>query len=117
METDKSGRKEMIKQYKEQLPTMGVFMVKNINDKRIFIKSASNMYNPFESTKFQLKMGSHYCRDLQSDYTRLGDEAFRYEVLDTLKRNENPFYDYKADLVELVNLWREKLADDGYTFY
>jgi hypothetical protein len=48
--------------------------------------------------------------ELQQDWQRLGAEQFRFEVLDTLKPRDEPGSDYRSELDDLLQMWREAMA-------
>jgi hypothetical protein len=58
----------------------------------------------------QLSMGGHVNAALQSDWNRLGADAFAFEVLDTLEPKDTPGYDPTDDLRVLEGLWLDRLS-------
>lgn len=58
----------------------------------------------------QLRMGMHPNRELQAEWNAGGDEAFAFEVLDTLSHADGPGADPAADLRILELMWLEKLT-------
>ena len=110
-------KKEIKRKYKETLPPMGIFLIKNLTNGKVFIGSSLNLPGKKNSSEFQLKMGSHMNRQLQEDYKLSGPDNFRYEVLDYLDSKEGTDYDYSNDLSTLLELWADKLevnADNCY---
>lgn len=55
---------------------------------------------------------------LAADWRTHGSGAFTFQVLEELKRrpDQTPA-EFQADLKELVDLWREKLAAEGCLLY
>ncbi len=111
---DKKGMK---RQYKQHVPPMGIFQIKNLVNGKILIGSAKNLHGQINSCKFQLKHGLHMNRALQLDYTQLGEGKFSFEVVDYLEPRKEPNYDSTADLKTLEEMWLDKLQpydEKGY---
>jgi len=110
-------RKELKNKYKQTLHPMGVYQIKNISNGKIFIGNSKNLQAAFNSNMFQLKMGMHSSKELQRDFTTLGEDKFSFEVLDILEHKKEINCDYTDDLVVLEEVWIEKLQpydDKGY---
>jgi GIY-YIG catalytic domain len=103
------NKKELIKQYKQTVQPMGVYQIKNLKNGRIFIGSAQDLRGKLNSNRFQLKNGSHFNKELQTDFNEIGEEGFSFEVLDHLKPKEETGIDYKEELKVLEEMWMEKL--------
>lgn len=97
------------REYKQTVPPMGVYQIKNLANGKILVGCSKNLPGKINSHRFQLKMGSHRNRMLQSDYNSLGAESFSFEVLDLLEPQEDPKYDYTGDLEVLEKMWLERL--------
>lgn len=110
-------RKALIRQYKETRRPMGVFRVYNTLADRSFVGSSKDLPSVLNRERFQLSHGSHPNRLLQEDWNRLGPEAFRFEVLDTLSPAEEADGDPSPDLRVLEQLWLEKLSPYGERGY
>lgn len=110
-------RKALIRQYKETRRPMGVFRVYNTVADRSFVGSSKDLPSVLNRERFQLSHGSHPNRLLQEEWNRLGSEAFRFEVLDTLSPAEEADVDPSPDLRMLEQLWLEKLSPYGERGY
>jgi len=110
-------KKELKKQYKQTVPPMGIYRIKNLANGKIFLGSSLNLHGKANSYKFQLKSGLHVNSGLQKDYTIFGEENFVFEIVDTLEPNEDLNYDYRNDLKVFLELWIEKLQPFGETGY
>ncbi|MCX6174164.1 MAG: GIY-YIG nuclease family protein [Ignavibacteriales bacterium] len=110
-------KKEMKKQYKQTLPFMGIYQIKNFINGKIFIGNSKNLHGKSNSYKFQLNSGLHINRDLQEDYIKYGEQNFTFEILDTLEPKDDPAYKYDDDLKTLEDLWLEKLQPFGEKGY
>lgn len=110
-------RKELKKRYKETLPPMGIYQIRNLINGKIFVGSSKNLHAKLNSYRFQLEQGSHMNRELQEDYIQFGEKNFSFEVVDYLKPKEDLDYDYGEDLTVLEEMWLEKLQpydEKGY---
>ncbi len=111
------NKRELIKQYKQNPPEMGIFRIKNKINGKILIGKAKNITGKLNSVKFQLKNGSYFIKELQEDYNNSGEENFIFEKADILKPKEDIAYDYTEDLELLEEMWLEKLQpynEKGY---
>ena len=61
-------------------------------------------------SRVKTQKGAHPNRELQSDWNRLGEGVFVFEVLDTLKPSDQPGWDPAGDLRVLEEMWLEKLS-------
>jgi len=110
-------KKEIKKQYKQTLPQMGIYQIKNLKNGKILIGSSLNLHAKSNSYLFQLKSCTHMNSELQKDYNTFGENAFIFEILDTLEPKDDLNYDYREDLEVLEELWKEKTTpygDKGY---
>jgi group I intron endonuclease len=110
-------RKEIKRKYKQTSPPMGVYQIRNQVNGKIYIGSSKNLTGIFNRYKFQLKNGSHMNSELQKEFSQFGEESFCFEVLDNLKIQDDPLYNYDDDLKTLEELWLEKLQpydEKGY---
>jgi hypothetical protein len=110
-------KKELKKAYTAQGTQAGVYKVECIENRRILLGSSTNAPGILNSHRFQLKMKSHRVPELQEDWDRFGAEKFSFEMVDTLKQKDDPAVDIKEELLELENLWREKLEKENRLFY
>ena len=113
----KMNKKELKKQYKQNIQPMGVFQVKNLKNGKIFIDSGINLQGKINGCRFQLSLGSHMNRILQEDFNKDGINKFSFEIIDYLKPKEDIKMDYSDDLKALEEIWIEKLQpfdEKGY---
>lgn len=109
-----TDRRERIREYKERARPMGVFRVRNLATGDSLIGSSVDLPSMLNRQRFQLEMGSHPNRALQDDWARLGESSFELEVLDTLDPSRDPDCDPADDLLELEELWAQRVqAQDG----
>ncbi|WP_405171346.1 DUF2087 domain-containing protein [Paenibacillus sp. FSL H8-0280] len=109
-------RKELQEQAKEVKTEAGVYQIRNERNGKVYIDSTLNL-KTINGQRFMLQMGSHLNRRLQAEWNEYGETAFVIEVLETLKQDDNPYYDPKDALAKCLNRWFEQLepyGDQGY---
>ena len=109
-------KKELKRLYKEWKPQAGVYQIKNTKNQKIFIDSTMNL-KTINGKKFALNLGGHVNKSLQEDWNRFGEEAFVFEVLETLKVKENGYFDAKDALKKLKQKWLDTLQPYGERGY
>ena len=112
-----TDRKELLRQYKQTVPQMGIFQIMNTMNGKLFIGKAKDVNGIINSNKFQLKIGRHFNKRLQEDYNAFGENGFDFKVLDCLKPREDPSFDYSEELQILEDMWLEKLRPFGEKGY
>ena len=110
-------KKEVKKNYKQTMTPMGVYVIKNLANAKIFIGSSKNIPGRINRHKFQLQFGGEEIKELMDDYKKYGEENFSFEILDLLKPKDDPDYDYTEDTKVLEELWIEKLQPFGERGY
>ncbi len=106
------GRRALVRQYKETGPVAGVYAIRNLPEGKLLVASAMNLAGALNRERFELRLRTHRNRALQADWDRLGDAAFVFEPLQELKRRDDPAFDPRAELADLLSLWREELLGD-----
>jgi len=109
--------KQLKKNYQQNAPPMGVFLIRNIVNDKVFLGSSLNLPGIINRHKFQLTNGNHPNKELQSDWNELGSNKFAFEIVDELQTRPGAGLDHRAELDSLENLWLEKLqpfGDRGY---
>lgn len=105
------------REYKESEIPMGVYRIWNKQGDRSLVGSSLNLRGILNRSRQELKLGGHRNRELQCDWNALGEEAFEFEILDTLPPRNEPGYDVRRELKVLEDLWLERLEpyeDRGY---
>lgn len=109
-------KRALTKQYKQSPPLMGILLVRNLANGKIFIDSAQNVQGRLNSCKFQLTMGSHMNHALQEDFKKYGEASFTFEIVDTMEPKETTAENVK-DIKQLEEMWLEKLQPFGEKGY
>jgi hypothetical protein len=112
-----SDRRALSRQYKEAPPPMGVYAIRNLANGRVYVDASANPQGALNRHRFELARKCHRNRALQQDWNAQGEENFRCEVIDTLKKSEDPAFDAGAELAALLALWRTELECDGASGY
>ncbi|MEC1640747.1 GIY-YIG nuclease family protein [Schinkia azotoformans] len=112
-------RKKELKQiYKEMPIEGGVYQIKNNQNGKVFIGSTRN-FKTLNGLKFSLEAGtaSPTNKELQEDWSYYGADIFSIDILETLKKKDDPYFNEKEALVELEDKWLEQLQpyeESGY---
>ncbi|WP_338754541.1 GIY-YIG nuclease family protein [Bacillus sp. FJAT-52991] len=102
-------RKKQLKQmYKEITVEAGVYQIKNNENGKIFIGSTKNL-KTLNGLKLMLETDSHSNKELQEEWSQLGKNAFTFEVLEILKKQDDPYFNEKEALSEIEKKWLEQL--------
>lgn len=106
MAIDKSERKRIIDEYRQQKVYMGVYQLRNAKNGRAFIESASNLKSRELTLRMMLDDGRHPNRLLQQDWDECGSEAFEYSVLEEVEAKPDATPHEKARALEAMKaLW------------
>lgn len=103
--------------YKASRRPIGVFLIRNLVNDKVFVGSSMDLTAIFNRIRFQLAAGAHPVKDLEADWKRLGAAKFEFEIAEELVPREDMNFDYKSELELLEDLWLEKLqpyGDRGY---
>lgn len=109
-------KKALKQQYKEITIEAGVFQIKNTVNGKIYIGSTKNL-RTLNGVKFMLENGGHTNKELQAEWNQYGKDAFVIEVLEKLKKKEDPYYNEKEALAELEEKWLSDLHPYGEIGY
>ena len=103
--------------YKQGFVPVGVFVIRNTRDQRIYLGGSRNLEGAMNRHRFELTTRSHRNRQMQADWSRHGAQGFAFEVLDRIRQSDRPDFDYAAELAALLQLWRDELAVSGAAMY
>lgn len=104
-----SRQRELKRHYKAQPPAMGVWVARSRATGRVFVDASMNVDGAINRARFELGMGRHKSSALLQEWRDHGPDNLQFEVVDTLKRVEDPLHDYADDLAALLALWQEEL--------
>ena len=110
-------KKELKHQYQEIEVVAGVYQIKNNVNGKLFVESTRNL-KTINGVKFTLNNNTHMNKELQSDWDNFGKEAFSFEILETLKKDESdPYFNEKEALKAMEQKWFDRLQpfhENGY---
>lgn len=109
-------KKELKQLYKETPVEAGVYQIKNTINGKIFIGSTRNL-KTLNGVKFTLEKGGHVNKKLAEEWAEYGKDAFLFEVLEILKKQNNPYFNEKEELAKLEEKWldeRKPFGENGY---
>jgi hypothetical protein len=102
-------RKALTRLYKETPRAMGIGLVRNAANGKVLLLAGQDIGALLNRHRTELRFGAHRNVELQRDWTAAGEEAFEFEVVDTLGPRDAPGHDPTDDLRALEQLWLEKL--------
>ena len=77
-------RKEILQEYKERKMVGGVYTITNQTNGKYVIDHSPNLQSVQNHFQFATKMGSPMQLKLKKDWTELGAQAFKLEILEEL---------------------------------
>jgi len=98
------------RQYREAGPAMGVYAIRNRASGRVVVRASLNLEGSMQRDRFELHLKRHRDPVLLAEWLRDGPESFDFEVVDRLKRRDEPGFDPRAELAALLTMWTEELA-------
>ncbi len=120
---DKAKRKELGYNYAHTHRPMGVYRILNTGNDKSYVGSSLNLDGVWNKHKFMLGIKSHDNKELQADWNEYGEASFTFEILESIKPEEDFVADvqdlkkYRDRLPELEEKWMEKLAPYGERGY
>lgn len=111
------SRKDLINEYKQMKPRMGIFAIRNRANGKLYVIRANDLDRVGNAEKFKLESGGHPNRELQQDWYDFGADKFVYEELHELKYSDDPAIDKKSELLALEQLTVEELQPFGEKGY
>jgi len=105
---DKARRKELTEGYAERKQPMGVYAVRCSASGEVWVAWTKNLDKRQNALWFEARMGNSREKAFQAAFTRHGEDAFSYEILEELEET-NP-HTLKTLLPERATHWRDKLG-------
>ena len=81
---DKSRKKELARDFKEQKSKPGIFAVRCTASGEVWVAKAPNLGNRQSGLWFQLQMGGFPGKELQAAWKKHGEAAFVFEILEEI---------------------------------
>lgn len=114
---DKQAKKKYREEFENKKVAMGILAVRNKQNGKIFLKPTLNKEAWINKAKFMLKNGQFENTKLQYEWITLGEDLFSFEMLEVLKENENPFFDYQKELSKMKQVLYESLLKKNIEHY
>jgi hypothetical protein len=102
-------KKQLKKDYQQTPRAIGVFLIRNNLNDKVFLAAGVNLPGLMNRHKFQLTHGSHANKQLQADWNEFGSHNFAFEIVDELSPRAGAELDYRAEAAFLEDLWLQKL--------
>jgi hypothetical protein len=110
-------KKDIVRAYKDHQRPAGIFQIKNTVNGKVLLGSSLNLEGPLNGHKFMLTIGSHRNETLQKEWKEFGPDAFVFQILEEVKRREDPNFNLLDELTLLEEIWIEKLQPFGENGY
>jgi len=112
-----SNKKQLKKDYQMAKRPLGVFIIRNTTNDKVFLGSGLDINGIINRHKFALSAGGHNSKQLQKDWNELGAEKFEFEILDQMEPLDEPSFDARRELAFMEEMWLEKLEPYGERGY
>lgn len=110
-------KKQLKQEYKLGPRPMGVYLIRNTTNDKVFLGVAQDLGGIINSQRFQLRLGGHRNKALQADWNELGEQTFAFEILEELEPPADPTFDRKKELALMETMWLEELKPYGERGY
>ncbi len=94
-------KKKLKIEYKNIKTQIGILRIFSKDNCKSFVCSASDVQSRINRYKTQLKLGTHFCKNLQKDWEIFGEENFLFEVLSEIEPLEDDASISENELEEL----------------
>ena len=105
---DKSRRKDLVREFKEQKPRPGIFAVRCTATNEVWVGKVPNLDKKQSGLWFQLRTGGFPNRAMQAAWNNHGEGAFEFEVLEEIN-DENALI-VPVLLKDREAHWRKELS-------
>lgn len=110
MTMDKERKRQIVRDYKEQKPTPGIFSVRCIVTDERWLGPSRNLEAQQNGIWFQLRMGSHRVKPMQVAWDTHGEKNLVYEIVEAFEDEDLTPYLIQSMLKDRLAYWREELA-------
>jgi hypothetical protein len=97
------NKKEAIREFKERKTPRGIFAIRCVGPDRVWVGASRNLNAAKNGYWFGLRTGNHQDKSLQAEWKARGEEAFSYDVLETVDEDVHP--------MELADLLKSKQVE------
>jgi hypothetical protein len=103
----KADQKELKRNYQQTPRAMGVFLIRNNFNDKVFLAAGTNLQGLMNRHRFQLEHRAHPNKELQADWNVHGSQNFAFEIVDEIVPTEGR--DPRQEVTALEDLWLDKL--------
>lgn len=103
-------RRAISRAARDAFPPMGIYAVRDEVSGMVRVRSSRDVYGAINRTQFELRLGCHSDKALQSEWTH-DPSRFQFEVLELVKERKEPGFDYPGELRVLEELYRAEHRD------
>ena len=109
-------KKELRRQFEAVPIESGIYEVQNTENQKIFIGKTPNL-KTLNGMKHILNVGANNNKELQSDWSHFGQDAFIFTILEVLEKSDDPSFNEKKALEQLEEKWlsdKQPFGEHGY---
>jgi biotin operon repressor len=110
-------KNELKQAYKLTPIPMGIYQIRNLKNGHIFIGGSPNLQAKITRHKAELRSGGNRNIELQKEWSEYGESGFVFEILDYLKPNDEPDFNYDKELEVLKELWFNKFKSENKSVF
>ena len=103
-----AARREISRRVRDEFPPMGIYIIRNKLTGKVLVSSSRNVHGAINRAQFELRLNSHANKALQAEWIRSGPAQFDFEIVELVKKKEDPHFDYSEELRMLEQLYREE---------
>lgn len=107
---DKQSRREALRQYKEQAPSVGAFAVRCTATGEAWVGVSKNLEQQKNPIWFGLRLGTYPNRALVAAWKAHGEAAIAFEVLEVLDTKDVSPLAIDLMLKDARQRWRDRLG-------
>lgn len=93
-------KQQLREKAKNHKTTMGVLSVKNNFNGKQYIQGSLNLEALINKMKFLLNGDSFSNSELQKDWNEYGNEGFSFEFITIIPNQDNPYVNYRKEIVK-----------------
>ncbi len=111
---DRQRKKELLQQFKEMKPEMGVYMFKSKKTNTVYLGCDKNIKATINGDRFKLKTNNHKCKKLQKDWSENKEENFEIATVEVLPYDKDESkVDYSEDLIILREMCKDRFTEEN----
>lgn len=115
---NKQRKKEMISAYKTREMVGGVCILKNTKNNKVLLDATTDIQGSLNRFQFAKMTDSILYSSAAEDWKTFGKDAFTYEVLEEITKEEvQTHQDFRKEVTLLKEMLQAELLEQGYTFY